>query len=198
MARKSFVTGRSVNDLINMDIDTFNKLSVSELRQVVSRLASAGNKRLKNFEKSGEDSPSVRYIKRSGGKFSTRGKDLNALRSEYSRARNFFQSSTSTLKGWKNVKKQTISKLEKYGINVTSSQFDTLWRAYEELKEVSPEVSTRSLKYRTLQEISNIMDDDVKDVDTIISRMQESLDEIYEEQAVADYGSSGVSQFFEI
>lgn len=202
MARKykqpSLVSGMSIQDIMNMDINTFNKLSTSDLRKVVGRLVSAGNKRLRSFEKAGESSPSTRYVEKSGGKFSTKGKDLNALRAEYTRAKTFMQSKTGTRRGWKKVKKETISGLKKYGVEMNEGQFEGVWQAYEDLKELSPEVANRGLKYKILREIANMITDPDKTVDEIATTLHDNLSKIYEEQAELNEEFNGVSGFFEI
>ena len=201
MARKykqpSLVSGMSIQDIMNMDIDIFNKLSTSDLRKVAGRLVSAGNKRLRSFEKAGESSPATRYVEKSGGKFSTKGKDLNALRAEYTRAKTFLQSKTSTRRGWKKVKKETISGLRKNGVEVNESQFNDLWTVYEDLKELSPEVANRGLKYGVLKDIADMVTDEDKSADEIAITLHENLSRIYEEQAELD-DVEGVSGFFEI
>ena len=201
MARKykqpSLVSGMSIQDIMNMDINTFNKLSTSDLRKVVGRLVSAGNKRLRSFEKVGESSPSTRYVEKSGGKFSTKGKDLNALRAEYTRAKTYLQSKTSTRRGWKKVKKETISGLKKYGVEMDESQFDDVWQAYENLKELSPEVANRGLKYGVLKDIADMTLDTDKTADEIATALHDNLSEIYEEQAELNDEFTGVSGFFE-
>ena len=202
MARKykqpSIVSGMSVQDILNMDINTFNKLNTTDLRKVVGRLVSAGNKRLRSFERAGERSPATRHVAKSGGKFSTKGKDLNALRSEYTRAKNFMQAKTGTRKGWKQVKKETIASLKKHGVEMTESQFDNIWAAYEDLKELSPEVANRGLKYSVLKDVANMVTDTNKSSDEIAMVLNENLSRIYEEQAGLNNGVDGVSGFFEI
>lgn len=202
MARKykqpSLVSGMSIQDIMNMDINTFNKLSTSDLRKVVGRLVSAGNKRIRSFERAGESSPSTRYVEKSGGKFSTKGKDLNALRAEYTRAKTFMQSKTGTRRGWKKVKKETISGLRKNGVEVDESQFNDLWTAYEDLKELSPEVANRGLKYGVLKDIANMVSDTDKTADEIAMTLRDNLSQIYEEQVDLDNEFTGVSGFFEI
>lgn len=202
MARKykqpSIVSGMSVQDILNMDINTFNKLNTTDLRKVVGRLVSAGNKRLRSFERAGERSPATRHVAKSGGKFSTKGKDLNALRSEYTRAKNFMQAKTGTRKGWKQVKKETIASLKKNGVEMTERQFDDVWTAYEDLKELSPEVANRGLKYSVLKDVANMVTDTNKSADEIAIALNENLSRIYEEQAGLNNGVDGVSGFFEI
>lgn len=194
----SYVSGMSVQDILNMDIETFNKLNKTDLQKVVGRLVSAGNKRLRAFERKGESSPATRHVTKSGGKFSTKGKDLNALRAEYTRAKNFMQSKTGTLRGWKQVKKETIRGLKKQGVNMNESQFDDVWKAYEELKELSPEVANRGLKYSVLKDVADMVTDTNKSADEIAVTMHDNLSRIYEEREELSDGIDGVSGFFEI
>lgn len=194
----SIVSGMSVQDILNMDINTFNKLNTSDLRKVVGRLVSAGNKRLRSFEQAGESSPATRHVAKSGGAFSTKGKDLNALRAEYTRAKNFLQAKTGTRKGWKQVKKETIAGFKKQGVEMTESQFNDVWKAYEDLKELSPEVANRGLKYSVLKDVADMVTDTDKSADEIAMALHENLSQIYEEQAGLNNGVDGVSGFFEI
>lgn len=195
---KSIVSGLSVKDILNLDNDTFNKLGISDMRKVVGRLVSAGNKRLRTFEKAGDISPAVRQVMRSGGNFSTKGKDLNALRSEYVRAKNFLQARTGTRKGWTNVRKDTIKALKKQGVEVTEEQFDDLWKAYEKLKELDPEVANKKMRYTVLKEISNAMNDKSVTADEIATELHDKLDLIYEERAEIENETGGISDFFEL
>ena len=196
--KPSIVSGMTIHDILNMDNKTFNSLNTSDLRKVVGRLVSAGNKRLRSFESKGESSPATRHVARTGGEFSTKGKDLNALRSEYTRAKNFLQSKTGTRKGWKQVKKETISGLKKHGVEMTEQQFNDVWKAYEDLKELSPEVANRGLKYSVLKDVANMVTDTNKSADEIATALHENLSSIYEEQAGLENGIDGVSGFFEI
>ena len=194
----SIVSGMSVKNILNIGIDAFNKLKTSAMRLVVGRLVSAGNKRLRAFERAGESSPATRHVYNSGGVFSTKGKDLNELRAEYVRAKNFLESKTGTLKGWRQVKKETIQGLKKQGVEMTESQFNDVWKAYEELKELSPEVANRGLKYSVLKEVADMVSDKDKSADEIAFAIHDNLSQIYEERVGLDNGVDGVSGFFEI
>ena len=194
----SLVSGMSVQDILNMDNATFNKLTASEMRKVVGRLVSAGNKRLRSFERAGESSPATRHVAKSGGAFSTKGKDLNALRAEYTRAKNFLQAKTGTRKGWTKTKRETIEGLRKQGVEMSEKQFDKVWKAYEDLKELSPEVANRGLKYSVLKDVADMVTDESKSADEIATALHENLSQIYEEQVGLEHGVDGVSGFFEI
>ena len=194
----SIVSGLSVQNIINMDINTFNSLNTSDMRKVVGRLVSAGNKRLRSFERAGESSPATRYVEKSGGAFSTKGKNLNALRVEFVRAKNFLQSRTGTRKGWREVKKETIASLKKHGVEFMESQFDDFWKAYEDLKELSPDVANRRLKYTSLKDIADMVTNTDKTADEIATALHKNLSKTYEKRAELDNDTKGVSGFFEV
>lgn len=194
----SIVSGLTIQDILSMDVDTFNKMNTSEMRKTVGRLVSAGNKRLRSFDKAGETSPAVRQAMKSGGVFSTKGKDLNALRSEFMRAKNFLEAKSGTRKGWKTVKRDTVQGLRNQGVNVTMEQFDKLWKAYEDLRELSPDVANRGLKYGVLKDIADMMTDTNKSADEIATTLNNNISTIYEEQASINNDVNGVSSFFEI
>ena len=81
---------------------------------------------------------------------------------------------------------------------MTQQQFNDVWKAYEDLKELSPEVANRGLKYSVLKEIADIVADTDKSADEIAAALHENLSSIYEEQAGLENGVDGVSGFFEI
>ena len=109
MAKNPF-KGKSIGDISSMSIEELNAMDRPTLAKAVSRLASAANKRLKRFEGSELESPATKSVEKSGGKFGTRGKTLNQLRSEFIRAKNFLGNKTSTIKGYKQFKKDFFDK----------------------------------------------------------------------------------------
>ena len=44
------VKGLKISDILNIDLETFNKLNEKELRALTSRLVSAGNKRIRRLQ----------------------------------------------------------------------------------------------------------------------------------------------------
>lgn len=97
MARYKYTKGQDLESLIDMDYSKIAGLSISQLREVVGRLGMAANKRIQRIEKVGESTPATEYIERSGGRFSVKGKNLNQLRTEYVRARDFLKAKTGTV-----------------------------------------------------------------------------------------------------
>ena len=188
--------GKTTKELLNIDIKDFNALSRTDLSKLVSRVGSTANKRLQSLEHSKIQTPASRQIKRSGGKITTKGKNLNQLRAEYIRARNFLTAETSTIKGYKEYKQDILHNLNIEGRDdLTNNQFTKLWKAYEILKEISPEVSSKKFKYEVIQEIADeIINGGRISAKTIATRVQERLTNVYEREY---RNSADVSQFFE-
>ena len=111
------VKGLKMTDILDIDLDTFNNLNEKELRALTSRLVSAGNKRIRRLEKHDINSPAMQSLGNEK-KFSTKlSKDtskqqrVNKLRAEFSRARSFLTSETSTISGYKQFNKRTIKRI---------------------------------------------------------------------------------------
>ena len=133
MARRSYVKGKSTEDLLNMGYDAFMTLSPAELRQVVSRLSDTANKRLKRLGKTA--TPATEQAKRSGGKFSTKGKNVSQLRTEYARVRAFLENPTSTKAGYEKLKEE----MKKQGADVNGLGDEAmLWSIINKLSELDP------------------------------------------------------------
>lgn len=133
------VNGLSVDDILSMDWTDVQKLNRRDLAQLTSRLASAGNKRLRRLEKAGlEDSPAHSVIQRSGGDFSVKNKTINELRSEYNRVRAFLSptTKTSTVRGARQVEKEFKKRLGfEEGEDMTDYQRKKFWEGYRMFEE---------------------------------------------------------------
>lgn len=85
------------------------KLDLKQMRAYVNVLVSAGNKRIRRLQKNVEKGiapEALRGVMESGGVFSAKGKDRNQLFREIVRARKFFNSPLSTVKGASNERKR--------------------------------------------------------------------------------------------
>lgn len=88
-------------------IDNPNELTEKQLRQAVSSMGSAANKRLKRMEQrdiffgSGIGNETLSGVR----KFSVRGKSLDEVKREFKRVRNFLSNKQSSLTGMKEVYK---------------------------------------------------------------------------------------------
>lgn len=111
------VKGLKITDILNIDLDTFNNLNEKELRALTSRLVSAGNKRIRRLQKHEINSPAMQSLGKEKvfstklSKDTSKQQKVNKLRAEFSRARSFLTSETSTISGYKKFKTRTIKKI---------------------------------------------------------------------------------------
>ena len=185
------VTGLSIEDIMDIDIDTFNRLGERDLRAITSRLVSASNKRIRSLEKRGINSPAVRSLG-SDGSFSTKlpsgvnkTQRVNKLRSEFSRARNFLQMKTSTIKGYKSYEKQVKQDLERsIGRELTNDEISTAYRVLHKLQSTgqvagrgtSGSLQAREMIFAELEQNADAFDDEL--MESVI----DDYDEYYEEE----------------
>lgn len=194
---------KTVKEILDIDITDFRRLTNQQMRGCVQTLADAANKRIKRFARMGEKSPAVAGVERTGGRFSTKGKNLNQLRHEFMRAKDFLESETGNIKGWRAVKTQTISTIkEEAGFNLDDELWDKVWTAYDQLKESNPWVANRQFRYKILEKISQIASDRRTTADSIARRLTKTddsqrteLDKLYEDEH-GNVGESGTSQYF--
>ncbi len=180
----------TIEQLINLDITDVQRMNRRELAAVVSTLASAANKRLARLERSdvGELSPAYQQVKTGGrDRFSVKGKSVNQLRNEYKDVTKFLKRSTSTVGGWKQVRKETFARIG--GGFPSVAQEKKFWKTYRQLERdeyggVHAYGSTetqRLLRQEVIQGGRRSMDD-------LIEEMKTRLDEEYEKQQSSMYG----------
>lgn len=161
-------------------------MSRKDLAKATSTLAQAGNKRLKRFQEKNITTPATEYIKKHGGRFSTKGKDLEQLREEFQRAKDFLDKETSTIKGfrsWENKIADTLKTNAGIDYNaLTERQKRKFWKAYSKLEELDA-ANVYGAKYRTsINEIYTAVKGGLryKDIDDFVSNMNKK---IYEESS---------------
>lgn len=114
--QKPYGVGKSAGEIISGISRNIGRVTEKTLRQAVGRLASTMNKRIDRAAKKGESSPALDEVARSGGRFSTKGKTFEGLKSEFLRLKSFFKDPTSTREGWKKVQKQATEEAIGRGI----------------------------------------------------------------------------------
>ena len=107
--RQRVATGLKISDIMDMPISKLSQYTPKQQREIISRLGSAANKRLKTLQKQDIYNSAVSKLEKSGGKISVRGKTGDDLLKEYVRAREFLSNKFSSATYWK----KTIKKLEK-------------------------------------------------------------------------------------
>ena len=168
--KQEWIKGKTVEELINLPLNELEKLTESQLRTVVGRGVSAGNKRLRRFEKRYNKIPyagkgAERDQQYEQVKFSAMGKDRQELMQEFARIKSFMKAETSSVTGYEQVKRKSRQELkERYGINVSKKDFDDFWEVFEKLKELKPEIKEKGFKYTVLENIKTAMKDKRKEL----------------------------------
>lgn len=157
-------TQRKVPSTIQRIIDTPYKTWVTydeaTLKKEVQTLAKTANSRIRALRKAGLDSPALKKVEDEGGLISVKGKDLNQLRAEFTRAKSFLSSKTSTVSGVKNWKQRSISTVNQvYGLDIGVQNFDLLWETWAMASEYNEKYKIKEYKYKILETINNIIVD---------------------------------------
>lgn len=173
----------------NLTQEDFLQLNAKELKSYLKKAASVANARLqyakKVKQKTGLDySPAVRAWEESGkGRFGgVRGKNLNQLREEFVRTKNFLDQKTSKVSEWRDLIAETSKELESYGLKIKDEdQFSNMFKAFEKLKKMDSTVAEKQFKYTVLESVrAEVEANPEKSLDTIASDVYKKLDEIYE------------------
>lgn len=194
---KNRFAGKSISDIYSMSLRDFSQLNRSELRQAVSRLSSAANKRLKRLSESGVESLSARTVEQSGGKFSTRGKGLDELRAEFMRVKDFLKSSTSTVKGARQAERDAIQAVKDiYGEDLAGRDIRKMLDDFYKLQEYDEEYQAQKLRYGHLIDENNEYTTEEKED---IRRLSRRLIDVFNRNlAPGGMSYDGVSQWFDI
>lgn len=138
-----------VQQILDLSIETVNKMSAAELKKNVQILASAANKRLARLGSTeiGKIAPAYEsamkrsYTGTAGGKFGTAGKSRNQLLNEFVAIKSFMGLKTSSVKGWSALRKKTY---EKAGVTPTDDpeREKALWRTFRKILELYPNMGS--------------------------------------------------------
>lgn len=191
----------TVQDILDVDFDIWNSWDEKTLRQKTTILVSAANKRITSMEAAKQKSPSYRNVMRGGGKFAISGKTFDQVKEEYKRVKDFLNQETSTVRGWRKVKRETIKSIKKEipGFELTESEFDNFFEAYDKLTELDENAESRSIKYDVFKEISERIKDKIKSSEEIAAKMKDQIEKLYQrkKQYEQQFSTGGVSEFFE-
>lgn len=182
MARARYTAGKSVSDLSKLKGEDIAGMDRSELAEVVSRMSSAANKRVKRLEQAGFKATAERET--GGARFSTRGKDKDALITEYQRARDFMAKKSTTVSGAKKRRKAITDAMAKAGIQIGEDDFEDVERLVRRYRELHPNETGRgwdSKIYDAAQKAvssGNAFEDLLAGID----EMERIINESYEEQ----------------
>lgn len=173
----------TAKQILAMDEKQWLQLSEQEMRKATKILVDVAAKRVKRLEqqipKFGA-SPALATVDR-GGKFTTKGKNLNQLRQEFMRVKGFLQQYESTVKGFKTIKKRTAKKLKEYGVELTPENELRFWNIYRKYAELDNRTNAnKDFKYTIMREVVEYIDDDLDD-DEIVEKMGAKYNADYEQ-----------------
>lgn len=195
-----YTGGMTLDDLLNIDPEQLINMPKPALREVVSRMSQAANKRIRRASKHEYASPAVQAAQR-GGEFGTWGKDITQLRNEYARARGFLGNKLSTVSGYRELQKDTRQGLKELGYNVKLKDMPKLLNAYQQLTQEDGSVLTRGERYKYLREMgqaANITEkaEAEKTGEALLNALADSLGDIGEEGDSFEADDSGIAGFF--
>lgn len=198
MARKSRITGISTKSLLRMTESKFGGYSLSEQKQLLSKLVSTANKRIRSFERVGMTSPAL-YGAGGVDRFSVKGlTSESATLKELTRLRTFLKNPMSSLKTFRKIESKTQESLKQRGIDISKSDVSTLVNLLSQLEREKP--LTTAEKYRVFSEASKELrtDPDI-DSELLLRNIQDRLDQIYREtqegfgyDSISDYWSDDI------
>lgn len=171
--RRRYFGKRSAESLTRLRYETVNSMTEQELKEAITKMGNTINRRLKGFERRGEVSPAVYNLQESGGKISVKGKDVNQLRAEYIRARDFLKAKTSTQKGYYNTLDRIKYGLHKEGIDLTRRQVMDVMKTYTKVKNESPKGRLSDIRYNVIDYIRELPDNM-----TVEEKMVKTLNDI--------------------
>ena len=192
MAKK--YSKRSAKQLTRLKYDTINRMSERELKDVLLKMGNTINRRLKGFERRDEESPAIYELKKSGGAISVKNKNVNQLRAEYIRARDFLNTKTSTQKGYYNTLDRIKYGLHKEGIDLTRKQVANVMKTYTKVKNESSQAKLADIRYDIIDYIRKLPDKDT--IDEKMLKTLNNLNEIYEDAQKRARDVFSASKFF--
>ena len=187
----------------------YSKAHRNQLAEITSRFVSTANRRIKKLgaSKIGQTSPSYQRAKAmsKSGLFSVKGKNWNDLRNTIKETRQFLESKTSTVKGWKNVRANIEADI---GGELNSAfKSKKFWEAYRRLSEArgglmgrkgsKSRLSSERVQQLLYNTITNKRDEEGRrvvdwrsKVDRIVEEADELLDREYKLEQRSRFGAS--------
>ena len=194
--RSRVSTGLSIQNIMSMDMKKFESYTLKEQKELVSRLASAANKRYSKFEKKGIVNPAILKMQTEGGKISVKKKNADEIKEEYFRAKTFLKSKFSTQKGYKDYMNKLNESLNitQHGIYEGMSAsllYSTAFAYYDALQGISPTIQNVRDKYKIANKIAEYMQEGkdekqiFKDVFAWLSKEYEEMQEQFNQSSIS-------------
>ena len=174
----------TLDEIQQMPPEDRARLKQDELHDVLKHAQSAVNRRLRSLEKAGVHSIAATKLK-DNGRITTRG-TYNQQQSELRRALNFLNSTTSTVKGVRQVENNFI---ERVGVEMDENQKSDFWRVYNKVCETNPNLLFSMGSAELQRYIARMMNNN-KSVDEILSDAERRITEDYERQQLNEFQDS--------
>ena len=182
----------------------YKKAHRSNLAEITSRFVSTANRRIKKLASSkiGQTSPAYQRAKAmsKSGLFSVKGKGWNDLRNTIKETKQFLESKTSTVKGWREIR--TNIEADIGGELNTAFKSRKFWEAYRRLSEAHGGLMARKgsksrlsservqqLLYNTITSKKHGVDWRSR-VDRIVEEADDLLDSKYKLEQRSRFGAS--------
>lgn len=147
----------TLDQISNFPIKTLASLKGAELRKVVADATRIANQRLRRLMQKGYSEESGAYmsaVRHGHERFTTRGKKDAALRNEFQEVRRFLEMETSTVTGFRAVKKRAYSALGISGFKNLERE-RAFWRAARIIESLG-----RPNKYEAMKYLYQSMEED--------------------------------------
>ena len=181
MAKQKGTKQKSITDLLNMDLTTFNALDEKTLRKYATTMMSAANKRLKRMEEK-KLTAYPAYSKRQGKKFSVANQNLNQLRRTFTEMKTFLSSESGSVAGILKIRKKIQKGLKEKGIKITLNQIDDLFKAINKARELHPNLRNEKEFVYELIDLSNKLMQENKSQDDILNAVLSEYDQMYKDK----------------
>ncbi len=195
------VSRMTLEQLLMIDTDTVNDLDKQTLSNVLKQMSRYVQTRVKAFDKADEMSPALDQLRREGGQIMyDPSLTIHQMRREWARAVGFLSAKTSTLTGWRQHKRDTMTMIrERTGIRVTAKDYDQFWRLYQRMIETDPKYRTRDYRYEAFEMIAETIASTRKDdagFEHIFDVLRKSIDAAYIQNQQAD--AAALSGMYEL
>ena len=185
----------TLEQVMNLTWDQINKMKLKELKAATKIVGDVANKRIKRLEKSDYIATNaLNAVRDGGGGFSIKGKNMNQLRGELNRARQFINAKTSTVTGAKKVYKArekalygTPSQTREEAIK-RAQQSSKVEEVYGKFLQLNPTSKNTIGSDKVRSAVAEIVDDNPDmSVDDLLEMMSDRYMELYEETVGDEY-----------
>lgn len=177
----------TLEQVMNLTWDQINSMNVKDLKAVTKIVGDVANKRLARLEKADFIAKqALDSLKNSGGKITVGGKNINQLRGEINRARQFINMKTSKVTAAKQVYKTRDTQFfgskakNKEELKARKDMSEKISELYDKYLELNPAAKykigargVRDLAIETVTENPNLS------VDELLENMEQKYNDFY-------------------